>query len=381
LCLLCTLASFWRADLSGSLDVEAKLVTSCDSDDDKISEFLVFAKKDAPLVAIVTPVYNGARFIGEALESVQNLDYPNLVHIVLDNACTDGTDLIIQSYEGRRVPIITKRNGSVLPICQNWNAAIAMVPPDAKYFHLLCADDTFPPHSISRRVAIAETDPQIGLVACQWRAQGLCGEELPRDREVFDGQELLRSYFRREHSGLSGMFTLVRTTKIDPGRPFYDPTIVAAHDTDVNLRIATTSKVGFVHEELVNWRLHDEQASATYVQRGRHILFDWFILLDRYGPYVLGHKEYKACRRAYRRQYLRQMLLVRFRDNDIEVWNWHMASLRARDDAAGVLDFIDAFVDWGLRAVTGARATVGAPLRPAFGAPKLFPKLGTPQMA
>lgn len=340
----------------------------------------MFTDKNAPLVAIVTPVYNGVRYIGEALESVQNLDYPNLVHVVLDNCCTDGTDKVIQQYMNRRVPIITKRNDSLFPIVKNWNTAVAMVPPEAKYFHLLCADDTFPAHSISRRVAIAEQDPAIGLVACQWRAEGLCGEELPKDREVFDGPELLRSYFRREHSGLSGMFVLVRTTKIDPGRPFYDPMIVAAHDTDVNLRIAATSKIGFVHEELVNWRLHEEQASATYVQRGKHILFDWFVLLDRYGPYVMGHKEYEECRRAFRRHYLRRLLLVRFKDKDKEVWDWHMKSLAARDDAASFLDFADAMIDWAGLKVAGRSDSVGAPQRQAFGTPLLYPKLGAPQV-
>ncbi len=338
--------------------------------------------KEAPLVAIVTPVYNGVKYIAEALESVQNLDYPNLVHIVLDNACTDGSDEVIRSYMGRRVPIVTKRNPTVLPLAQNWSAAVAMVPPEAKYFHILCADDTFPAHSISRRVAVAERDPAIGFVACQWRGSTglLCGEELPRDREIFDGPELLRSYFRREHSGLSGTFTLIRTTKIDPGRPFYDPTIPVGSDTDVNLRIAITSKVGFVHEELVNWRHHDGQVTTSVVDRGKYILFDWFILLDRYGPYVMGHKEYTECRKAFRRHYLRRLLLIRYKDKDKEVWDWHIKSLAARDDAATFMDFADAMVDWAALKLSGRSDHVGAPQRQAFGGPLLYPKLNAPQV-
>lgn len=339
-------------------------------------ENVVQVRSDMPLVAIVTPVYNGMPFIREALESVQALDYPNLVHVVLDNASTDGTAEVIAEFQNARVPIITKRNPTLLPIVLNWNTAIGMVPKEAKYFHLLCADDTFRADAISRRVAIAETDDDIGIVACQWRATGLCGEEIPHDREVFDGPELLRSYFRREHSGLSGMFTLVRASKINQVREFYDSSIVAAHDTEANLRIARVGKVGFVHEELVYWRIHDTQASATYVHRGRHIMFDWFILIDRYGPSVLGHREYLACRRAYRRHYLRRLLLVLLKEKDKEVFDWHMRSLRARDDEATIFDFADALVDWGRLTLMGKRDNVGSPLRPEFGAPVLYPKLG-----
>ena len=39
-----------------------------------------------PTVAVVTPVYNGAKFLREAMLSVQAQTYPNLVHFVLDNA-------------------------------------------------------------------------------------------------------------------------------------------------------------------------------------------------------------------------------------------------------------------------------------------------------
>ena len=43
-----------------------------------------------PLVSIVTPVYNGARFLGDLLESVAAQTYPHIEHIVIDDGSTDG---------------------------------------------------------------------------------------------------------------------------------------------------------------------------------------------------------------------------------------------------------------------------------------------------
>src|SRR3569833_2198905 len=91
-----------------------------------------------PLVAIVTPVYNGGPFLAEAMASVQALDYPNLVHVVLDNASTDDTPQIIRRFQSARVPVITARNPTLVPLIQNWNLAVRMTPPVVCFFFFFC---------------------------------------------------------------------------------------------------------------------------------------------------------------------------------------------------------------------------------------------------
>jgi len=44
---------------------------------------------DLPLVSIITPVYNGSKFLDELIESVRNQDYPNVQHIVIDDGSMD----------------------------------------------------------------------------------------------------------------------------------------------------------------------------------------------------------------------------------------------------------------------------------------------------
>lgn len=314
----------------------------------------------APLVAIFTPVLNGEAYLAETLESVQSLDYPNLIHVVLDNASTDATPAIIARFHGRRVPLLVRRNETTVPMASNWNAALALVPREAKYFRILCADDTLYPDAITRLVEVAERDPQIGLVGSLWRAEGLCGEELPADRDVFDGKEVMLGYLRREHMALSGMHVLVRHRAVDTHRLFYDPSL-ASFDTDANMRLCMQWKYGFVRAELGTWRIHADSTTARKATRSFAHETCWLTLLDRYGPAVLGFREYIACRTAYRNHLLRRLLKARFRNHDAPAFRRCLEKLQLSGDPVGFGDFPAALAEWSILALRRRRQLVGLP--------------------
>ena len=51
-----------------------------------------------PGFSVITPSFNQAQYIRENIESVLAQDYPNVEHIVIDNASTDGTVEILGTY-------------------------------------------------------------------------------------------------------------------------------------------------------------------------------------------------------------------------------------------------------------------------------------------
>src|SRR3974377_1559809 len=94
-----------------------------------------------PLVSVLTPVYNGAEFLAECIESVLAQTYTSWDYTIIDNCSSDESLAVAQSYAARDHRIRVVRNERFLPIIQNHNNAIRQISPASKYCKFVFADD------------------------------------------------------------------------------------------------------------------------------------------------------------------------------------------------------------------------------------------------
>ena len=83
------------------------------------------------------PVYNGAKYIGETIESVLKQNYSHFELIVVDDASTDNTFDVVNSYTDPRIKIL--RNETNRRLAYSLNKAISESKGD--YIARLDADD------------------------------------------------------------------------------------------------------------------------------------------------------------------------------------------------------------------------------------------------
>ena len=62
------------------------------------------SERDMPLVSVITPAHNAARYLGDLLRSVEQQDYPRIEHIVIDDGSTDdgATKAVLEACPGVR---------------------------------------------------------------------------------------------------------------------------------------------------------------------------------------------------------------------------------------------------------------------------------------
>jgi glycosyltransferase involved in cell wall biosynthesis len=111
-----------------------------------------------PRVSVMIGVYNGARYLGEAIESVLAQTHPPHELIVVDDGSDDGSGDVARSF-GPRVTCIRQERGGM---AASRNRAIAEATGD--YFAFLDADDRFPTEKLERQLAVFAGDPELDVV-------------------------------------------------------------------------------------------------------------------------------------------------------------------------------------------------------------------------
>lgn len=112
-----------------------------------------------PLVTLVTPSYQQARYLEEALRSVAEQDYPHIEHIVVDGASTDGSVEIIRRYEERLAWWVSEPDeGQAAALNRGFAGATG------ELLGWLNSDDALLPGAITAAVAGFDDRPEANLV-------------------------------------------------------------------------------------------------------------------------------------------------------------------------------------------------------------------------
>ena len=114
-----------------------------------------------PSISIGLPVYNGARFLPQALESLLGQSFSDIELIVSDNASSDSTQNICTEYAARDARIRYVRQNVNIGAMRNWNFVAKQAR--GKYFKWSSASDYCATDMLARCFAAMEAESDIVL--------------------------------------------------------------------------------------------------------------------------------------------------------------------------------------------------------------------------
>ncbi len=233
-------------------------------------------QNEQPKVSICIPTYNGEKFIGEAIQSALAQTYANIELIISDDGSTDSTIAIAQSFQSQTsvdFRIVLHRNYG---LSQNWNFCISQAK--GQYIKFLFQDDLLAPECIEKMVAIAQKNPEIGMVFSPRGITIAENESNPILRRASQSIKDLHKSWSNLKSIQPGKQLLADTNCLNnPINKIGEPStvLIAARvfeeiglfdsglsqyvDLDMWWRIMGNYHIGFVDEKLSSLRIHPEQ--------------------------------------------------------------------------------------------------------------------------
>jgi glycosyltransferase involved in cell wall biosynthesis len=215
---------------------------------------------DLPIVSVITPVFNGAAWLGEALDSALAQSFHSLEVIVVNDGSTDESLALAQAKARTddRVRIIDQAN-SGLPAARNRALSAAR----GAYLALLDADDAWLPDHLLLAMQAFENDPDLGLVHAN--IQHVDANGAPLDipvrtwRKGMDAFEALA--LRHEHVCCpTAVFSRMALDTV--GGFDLRFTGLGCEDRDLWLRIAERFRIRYLDQVTARYRLHPCSMSA-----------------------------------------------------------------------------------------------------------------------
>jgi glycosyltransferase involved in cell wall biosynthesis len=286
---------------------------------------------DKPLVSVVTPVYNGAAYLRECIESVLRQTYSNWEYIIVNNCSTDATRAIVEEYARKDSRIRLHNNDVFLAIIANHNKAFGLISPGSKYVKQVSADDWLFPECIERMVELGEANPSVGIIGSyQLQGDRVMWQGFEHPANVFSGRQICRRILLGGDKAFgfgSPTSILYRADLVRHSEEFF-PNASPHADTSACFKNLQNSSFGFVYQVLSYDRIHTatETSRSKDLNRYSSAYLNDLIL---YGPSYLDKQEFAWLLNKNVQGYHRFLAinyLAGSRDKDF--WNYHKTRLR-----------------------------------------------------
>jgi glycosyltransferase involved in cell wall biosynthesis len=211
------------------------------------------------LVSVITPVYNGEKFICEVLKSIADSTYRPLELIVVNDGSTDSTLIKIQDQVSElSIPLKVID----IPNAGEANAVnTGLKYCNGKYISIVNADDPIKPHLFDRTVSALEANDEYSVAYPDWEMIDKDGRVIRNVRtQEFSNRALIANFIC-----LPGPGALIRTSSLGQ-MELRNSRFKYVSDYDLWLRISLVGPFVRVPEILATWRNHAE--GATYTSKG-----------------------------------------------------------------------------------------------------------------
>lgn len=209
-------------------------------------------------ISVLMPVYNGAKYLDTAIDSVLTQTFKDFEFIIVDDNSTDSSQGIIKKYlklDKRLVYIPLKRHVGTSKALN-----IGLSEANGKYIARMDADDYSYPNRLKYQYKFMETHPEVGVSG---GAIEVCDEKLKiryirryplRDKEL---RKIIFLYSPFAHPA-----TIWRRSLLEE-LSGYNENVPLSQDAELYFRIGNVAKFANLKDVLIKLRMHENSSSVS----------------------------------------------------------------------------------------------------------------------
>lgn len=215
-----------------------------------------------PRVTVLMPVFNGEKYLAEAIDSILNQTFADFEFIIIDDGSMDRTWAILSSYTDPRLRLV--RNDENIGVSKAANKGLALA--QGKYIARMDADDVSLPERLARQVDYLETHPEIGVLGTG--VQIMDGSGDTSDTWQFPTQHGMLRWSLCFTCPIMHPTVMMRRQAVQ-WVGGYASDMVLAEDYDLWRRLSDVTRLSNLPDVLLRLRLHEANASRVHASELR----------------------------------------------------------------------------------------------------------------
>jgi glycosyltransferase involved in cell wall biosynthesis len=210
--------------------------------------------RKGPLISVIMPVFNGERYLGEAIQSILYQTYTNFEFIIINDGSTDRSLEIIKSYNDNRIQI--RNHDQNIGCYKSINDGCRIAK--GKYLALIGHDDLAYPNRLERQLLFMEQNVDVGIA-------GSCVRFVGSSQNMFyeTNRDILKVSFLNNNF-VNHPSTMMRSELLQMHGLVYNETLWFAADYDLLVYGTKYFHVVNINEILIQYRWSPNQMSATW---------------------------------------------------------------------------------------------------------------------
>ncbi|MGH7213712.1 MAG: glycosyltransferase family 2 protein [Tepidisphaeraceae bacterium] len=204
-----------------------------------------------PLISVVLPVYNGERFIAEAVQSILAQTFGDFELIAIDDGSKDRSKQILDGFATRdaRVRVVSRPNAGLV---RTLNEGLALAR--GELLARIDADDAATPDRFERQVAYLCEHPECVAVGSRALMIDSEGDPLIELGNKFTHEEIDSALINGEGQHFYHSSLILRTRALRDVGGYRD--LETIEDLDLFLRLAEVGRLHNLREVLLKYRQH-----------------------------------------------------------------------------------------------------------------------------
>lgn len=212
-------------------------------------------------ITVIMPVYNGEKYLKEAVESILNQTYSDLILLCIDDCSSDRSLEILQQFKDARMKVIKNSRNRGIAYTRNRGIELA----ETEYAAFLDDDDIALPYRLEHEIEYLDGHPEIQVVGGHQRQIDGNGNDMDKQWSVCLNPDYIRAYLLLNNTMVNGS-AMFRREFVEKHHIRFQDNMCGAEDYLFWVECSLHGRIKNLDEVFLLWRVAGQNETFRMIE-------------------------------------------------------------------------------------------------------------------